>query len=78
MAGLYPELFLQEALVHLNKRWLITRHPTMPVIRSRQHKVTYIQFSVSFPIANGCLDMIAVFVFPLVRESRSDVCKLGH
>ena len=35
----------------------------------------YSVFSV-FP--NGCLDMIAVFVFPLVRESRSDVCKLGH
>ena len=42
--GLYPELFLQEGLVHQHRRWLITRHPTMPVIRSRQHKVTYIQF----------------------------------
>ena len=27
---------------------------------------------------NGSLVMIAVFVFPLARESRSDVCKLGH
>ena len=61
---IYPELFLQEALVHLNKRWLITRHPTMPVMRSRLHKVIYIQFSVSYRWVFCCYDCLLYFYFP--------------
>ena len=36
----------------------------------------YIKLSALFP--KGLLLLLAVFVFPLVRESRSGVRKLGH